>query len=435
MVDCEQLGDEIAGLSARLNVATHQLLTHIRSFDELGGWYRQGAQSCAHWLTWRVGLDPGAAREKVRVARALGALPRIDEAFAAGRLSYAKVRAVTRVANATNEGQVLEVALVATGAQLERICRGYRKATELESEAAADRRVRARVLGDGLVKMEIVVSADEADILLKAIEHVREKLSRPATSESAHATTSVGIATAPRPSAADALVHLAAVSLAGGGQDAGVAAPERYQVIVHVDRDLMSPEPSSEATYGTTSGTTLVATLEDGTHVSSETLRRIACDGGLVAAAVDDEGAVLNVGRRTRAIPTAIRRALWIRDQGCRFPGCANDRFLHGHHIQHWLHGGPTSLENLLLICSFHHALIHEGGFSLRLTAEGEVDVRTPAGARLPAQPPLAADPGPIDWRNDWWESSARIDAWTATPSWGGESVDYEAAVDAMITT
>jgi len=203
---------------------------------------------------------------------------------------------------------------------------------------------------------------------------------------------------------------------------------------VHVDRDLMSPEASSDATSETSSA--LAATLEDGTHVSAEALRRIVCDGGLVAAAVDDEGAVLNVGRRTRAIPTAIRRALWIRDQGCRFPGCANDRFLHGHHVQHWLHGGPTSLENLLLICSFHHRQIHEGGFSLRLTAEGEVDVRTPAGARLPAQPPLAVDPGPIDWRNDWWEGgTARLDAWTATPSWDGEPIDYEAAVDAMITT
>ena len=111
MLDCEQLGDEIAGLSARLNAATHQLLTRIRAFDELGGWHRQGAQRCAHWLTWRVGLDPGAAREKVRVARALGLLPRIDEAFAGGRLSYAKVGAVTRVASAGNEQQVLEVAL------------------------------------------------------------------------------------------------------------------------------------------------------------------------------------------------------------------------------------------------------------------------------------------------------------------------------------
>jgi len=91
MVNCAELGDEIAGLAVRLNVATHRLLSCIRQFDELDGWYAQGAQSCAHWLTWRLGLDPGAAREKVRVARALGELPRIGDAFAAGKLSYSKV--------------------------------------------------------------------------------------------------------------------------------------------------------------------------------------------------------------------------------------------------------------------------------------------------------------------------------------------------------
>lgn len=103
MLDTVDLGDEIALLSGRLNVATHRLLTCIRSFDELEGWHRQGAQSCAHWLVWRIGIDPGAAREKVRAARALGALPKIDEAFAAGKLSYSKVRAVTRTANPKNE--------------------------------------------------------------------------------------------------------------------------------------------------------------------------------------------------------------------------------------------------------------------------------------------------------------------------------------------
>ena len=433
MLDCDQLADEIAGLSARLNAATHQLLTHIRAFDELGGWYRQGAQSCAHWLSWRVGLDPGAAREKVRVARALGRLPKIDEAFAAGRLSYAKVRAVTRVASPANEPQVLEVALAATGAQLERICRGFRRATEIESEAAADRRVRARVLGEGLVKLEVVVSADEAELVLKAIEHAREQLAPKGSRDGRQAVgTSGDTGSAPRPSAADALVHMASTSLTGApvagrcaGAAHGGAAPERYQVVIHLDRDLTSPELA------------LAATLEDGTHVSAATLRRVACDSGVVAAAVDEGGAVLDIGRRTRVIPPAIRRALWIRDQGCRFPGCANDRFLHGHHIKHWLHGGRTSLDNLVLLCPFHHRQIHEGGFSLRLTAGAEVEVHAPGGKRLPAQPTLDADPGPVDWCSDWWDgvggASASIDAWTTTPSWGGEPVDYEAAVDALL--
>jgi uncharacterized protein DUF222 len=198
MVDVEFIGDEIATLAARLSVATHRLLTCIRQFDEAEGWHRQGAQSCAHWLTWRIGLDPVTAREKVRVARALGVLPKIDEAFRIGRLSYAQARAVTRVATAINEERVLDIALACTGAQLERICRRFRSATAaisgLDAEAAADRRLRARPMGAGLVKLELVVSADEAETFTQALEHARAELrarrcTQPAASSSSSSSS------------------------------------------------------------------------------------------------------------------------------------------------------------------------------------------------------------------------------------------------------
>lgn len=453
MVDCVGLGNEIAQLAARLNVATHRLLTCVRQFDEAGGWHRQGAQSCAHWLTWRIGLDPGAAREKVRVAKALGTLPKLDAAFAAGKLSYAKVRAVTRIATPANEERVVEVALAATGAQLERICRGYRKATAGELEAAEERRVRARVLGDGLVKLEIVVSADEAELVMKAVEAALARLTPAAaiaapdvSAETPKATTESQKAyaradvepRAPRPSAADALVHLASEYLSrdNDGDDPGASTatrssslgPTHAEVIIHVDRDLTSPTPS------------LTAALEDGTPVSAETLRRAACDGGLVVAALDDQGTVLDIGRRTRAIPPAIRRALWIRDTGCRFPGCPNTKYLHGHHVKHWLHGGRTSLDNLVMLCSFHHRMVHEGGFDIRIGADAQVIVRAPDGAALSATPDLAADPGALQWRNDWWdgppqrtEAAIDVDEWTTLPTWDGDAVDYDSAVEAML--
>ncbi len=297
---------------------------------------------------------------------------------------------------------MLEVAFAATGAQLERICRGFRRATEIEAEAGKDRYVRARPLGNGLVKLEVVVAADEADLVLKAIEHSRQGLS-PAHDSS------------PRPSAADAIVHMAALQLTGGKASAGAPpAPDRCQVVIHVDRDL------------TASDTTLRAELDDGTHVAAETLRRVCCDGGVVTAVVDETGQVLDIGRRTRAIPAAIRRALWIRDQGCRFPGCANERFLHGHHLQHWLHGGRTSLDNLVMLCSFHHRQIHEGGFSIRLAANGDVEVRAPGGALLSAASDVSADIGGVVWQSDRWDGDI------ATPSWDGEPVDYDAVVGAL---
>jgi hypothetical protein len=504
MIDTDELGDEIATLAARLSAATHRLLTCIRRFDEAEGWHRQYAQSCAHWLTWRIGLDPATAREKVRVARALGGLPRIDEALRAGRLSYAQVRAITRVATPENEENILMIARSCTGAQLERICRRFRTARAeslgwMDEEAATDRRLRVRALGGGLAKLELVASADEIDLVIKAAERARDDLRAAGTGAAsaskgnvteatanvsaealgamsaarnrarveveteaapeaeAEAVAAADVATqdavaeaaatarivappataiarpapaAPRPSAVDALVHLATAYLAGGSASrpaGGHQGSERYQVVLHLDRDLLSGEGG------------MAASLDDGTAVSAEALRRVACDAGLVPAVVDEAGAVLDIGRHTRAVPTAIRRALWLRDRGRRFPGCTNARFLHAHHVRHWLHGGRTSLDNLLLVCSLHHRLIHEGGVTLRFTDSGEeIELVTREGTRLPTAPAasgLRDAPDAIAvWLDGWLRPDAndRIDAWTATPTWDGENVDYAAAADAL---
>ncbi|MGA7741540.1 MAG: DUF222 domain-containing protein [Polyangia bacterium] len=175
MFSVEDLSREIANLAAHLDAATHRLLTCIREFDEAGGWHQQGATSCTHWLAWRIGLDSATAREKVRVARALGKLPAIDEALRVGTLSYAKARALTRVAAPETEAKLLELAVVATGAQLERLCRGYRRALAPDEVVAAEERsVRRRNLPGGMVKLEIVLAPDEADLVLRTLESLHE---------------------------------------------------------------------------------------------------------------------------------------------------------------------------------------------------------------------------------------------------------------------
>jgi Domain of unknown function (DUF222) len=121
----DRLADEIAELAAHVDAATHRLLTLIGRFDEAGGWADHGALTCAHWLSWRVGLDLGAAREHVRVARALPDVPLIADALRRGQISYSKVRALTRVATPENEAALLAMARSSTASQLERICRGY----------------------------------------------------------------------------------------------------------------------------------------------------------------------------------------------------------------------------------------------------------------------------------------------------------------------
>jgi len=363
MNDVEHLGQEIASLSAHIDAATHRLLECIRRFDEACGWHDQGAVSCAHWLAWRVGWDPATARERVRVARALGTLPAIDEALRSAKLSYAKVRALTRVATPDNEAKLLEMALIATGAQLERLCRGYRGVVDGErTPAPEERSVRQRLLPGGMVKLELVLEPDEADLILRAVERAREVHAQEAHAQEVHAQEAQplkpGASGAPGapaalgkeeaaeaagvsaetcwPSRADGAVKLAESFLAGNPVTG--TGGERFQVMVHLDQEVLGPD-------GAWAGT-----LEDGTRVSAETLRRVACDCGLVA--VGRDGEALNIGRRARSIPPAIRRALMLRDRGCAFPGCTHTGFLHGHHVEHWLHGGETSLANVVLLCS-----------------------------------------------------------------------------------
>ena len=176
----DRLGDEIAELSAHLDAATARLLDLIREFDARGGW-NSGFRSCSGWLSWRVGLDLGAAREKVRVARALGTLPRLAEALSRGELSYAKVRALTRVATPETEERLLEVGRAGTAAHIERIVRGWR-CVDRKAEARESRRQHAsRTLhvyqdDDGMALVRGRLEPEVGALLIKALQAARETL-------------------------------------------------------------------------------------------------------------------------------------------------------------------------------------------------------------------------------------------------------------------
>lgn len=176
----ERLGDEIAELSAHLDAATARLLTLIRDFDARGGW-NAGFRSCAHWLSWRVGLDLGAARERVRVARALGTLPLLAEALARGELSYAKVRALTRVATPETEARLLAVGRAGTACHVERIVRGWRQVDRQAEARATARQHEGRALHvyqdeDGTVVLRGRLTPDVGALLLRALDAARETL-------------------------------------------------------------------------------------------------------------------------------------------------------------------------------------------------------------------------------------------------------------------
>jgi hypothetical protein len=151
---------------------------------------------------------------------------------------------------------------------------------------------------------------------------------------------------------------------------------ERYQVVLYVD-------PETLRLHGERGR----SELEDGTRVSAETSQRISCDAGLVRISETEDGRILDVGRRTRTIPPSIRRALEARDRGCRFPGCGS-RFAEGHHIRHWAEGGETKLDNLVLLCRYHHRLVHEGGWRVGWSEARGPTFFNSQGEAKPEQPP-----------------------------------------------
>ena len=424
----DRLGDEIAELSAHLDAAAARLLDLIRRFDAAGGW-NTGFRSCAEWLSWRAGLDVGAAREKVRVARALSTLPQLAQALARGELSYAKVRALTRVATPDNEHRLLKVGSTGTAAHVERIVRGWRRIdrqAERREAAAhhAQRALRVYRTDDGAVVIRGRLAPEVGTLLLKALDAARETLYQRARASEAGRVSAETRPVTDLPSMeqrqADALGLLAETAL-HHCLDPGTPG-ERYQVVVHVDAPVLADADHPGQSV-----------LEDGVRVSAETSQRLACDASRVVMRHDVEGNVIEVGARTRTIPPALRRALHHRDQGCRFPGC-QVRVGQGHHIRHWAHGGPTTLSNLAMLCRRHHRAVHEGGYQVERGADGELRFRRPSGEvipDIPARVEIAEDPvSVIQGQNE--AQGLALHANTAKPRWDGEPLDLGYALEIL---
>jgi hypothetical protein len=441
IVELEHLGDQIAELAAHLDAATARLLDLIREFDARGGW-GNGFTSCAAWLTWRVGLDPGAARERVRVARALGTLPRLANALARGELSYSKVRALTRVATPETEERLLAVGRAGTAEHVERIVRGWRRVDRIAEAHETEMRHRRRALHvyqdeDGMVVIHGRLEPEAGAVLMKALEAGCEALyqrRRPAD-VSAETRTDVsaetqgcvssrtGLLVSDDPPTwgqqqADALTLIAETAL-HHGLEPGTPG-ERHQVVVHVDAPVLADADAPGQSV-----------LQTGTHVSAETAQRLACDATRVLMRHDADGRTTEVGARTRTIPPALWRALQHRDQGCRFPGCGRP-FGQGHHIRHWAHGGPTTLSNLTMLCRRHHRAVHEDGYEVERCADGTLQFRRPDGRPFPDVPPTPAVPAAPCEELRAQQQALGIDARTSMPGWLGERLDVGYAISVL---
>ena len=461
--DPAELRRAVTDMAARINLADWRFVKLIVAMDHTRGWREGGYCNLGNWLDHRCGLGPCAARERIRIGRALERLPHIDAAFRDGVISYSKVRAITRVATPDTDAMLLAIAEGSSAAQLESLVRTYERVGRSGSRRASSEQRRSLTwhYEDGMLVVTAAVPAERGALVVKALQAVvdgrkdeREARYRsvlPVTScgETAESaadervddtgraqvtsegsdrapegrtdevpteTTSAGtdvseetpasragedsgndVSTQTTSAAvtnmdasghvseetddlpewltfqlasreqrfADALVDMAEHCLASR------TAPwkrrrtgQRYEVMLTIDRNELARQQSAGgARYH----------VEPDWGIDEEDARHIACDADLTEFIQDARGNLLNYERRSRIVPARLLRALKLRDHNrCRFPGCAHQRYVEAHHVRHWIDGGETCLENLVLLCSAHHRLLHHGAFHIMIE-DGDV--------------------------------------------------------------
>ena len=359
-VSIDELDHAIVSCAARINAATYELLLLVRQFDERAGFLRWGLDNCAEWLAWRCDLSLITAKEKLRTAHALKALPAISEAFSVGELSYTKVRELTRVANRDNEQYLLDFALRTTATHVAQRCRELRMGDEASIDTAArafaNRSLRIRRDPQrGIMIVTVELPMETGELLEKALDKARddEVLEIPDLVDTSWSTRQ-----------ADAFVNMVTGFLTGTENDQQTN--DNYLVTIHVDQSALQGKDGRSA-------------------LAIETVKRLCCDGPAVVLIETEKGEPLSIGRKSRIIPRAIERAVRARDHnGCRFPGCHHHRFLQCHHVEHWSRNGETSLDNLMLLCTQHHTLVHEGGFRIETDFQDNWIFLRPDGIAVP---------------------------------------------------
>jgi hypothetical protein len=434
------LESELVGLAGHLAAAQCRFLLLLAEFDAREAWAGPGLRSCAHWLSWRVGMDLRTAREQVRVAQALLSLPQVTAAFGTGRISYAKARAITRIATPQTEGDLLEVALAGTASHLERVVRLARTAGAGAAAAVTARRSASWDWAeDGSLLLRARLPGEQGALLLAALEVFLE----PAQDSAERVRAQGGSAEQPNPEPgweaaqaeqvtaaserapgavvdrvaarrADALVALAEAARERGTADHSPSMSERFDVVVHVHTDTNTAE------------------IEGGPALPVSTAQRLACQARVSALITDRRGNPLYLGRRRRLVSSRMLRALRARDHGqCRFPGCTNRR-VDAHHIVPWLAGGRTDISNLILVCRFHHGLIHDHGYGIRW-AEGDLEFCRPDGSPIPAAAPPTT--GILEHLMETHAAQQlEITDDSLTPTWSGEALDPDPILLRLLT-
>ena len=452
-MDDDALAAAVSTLAAHIHAATYRLLVLIAELDRREVWAAQGALSCAHWLSWACGIDTHTAREKVRVARALTELPLLSEALAKGELGYSKVRALTRIASPKNEADLLNIGRHGTAQHVEKFVRLYRRAKRAEETEQANSQHENRGLtfwheDDGTVVLHGRFPPEMGARILGALDaamaaHEEEQ---PAAGWDDEGLAPGGVHVGRLARTHPPPVLRPEPVLGNPSMDNKEATPAHRPPTSHVGRTSQAPRARCAAPMrwrGWPSGCSKRAMPRRSrpTGTKSWSMSKPKCSrteargaaksstarpsrrrppAGSVATPASSpvvdgpKGEPLSVGRRTRSIPPAVRRALSNRDRGCRFPGCPATQRLHGHHVRHWAEGGETSLDNLVLLCPTHHRLVHEGGFDVERLDDGAFRFTNPYGVAIrPPQRRETSSPETIIIRNA--SLGLAIDCETAT--------------------
>ncbi len=462
-LDNEVIEECIIELCAHISSLNSKWLELVAEFDKRKLYEQWGCRSSAHWLSLKCGISLSTGYEHVRVAKSMVSHTDVHKSFSDGEISYSKLRAITRVVNQDNQEFLVQLAKIATGSQLAQIVGAFSGAlqsqdTQLEEVRYKKRYLTYRYDDDGSLVGFFRLPPETGALFVHALEGAKAEIQKqqradkraskgqdsrnydsPAE-ESANSTydhfpdTSDTCNTSPLdPSNADnpygasncdGLALMSELSLAKLQEltSKNIFVRPQTSVVIHMN------EANDQAT------------IQNGPLISGELARRLSCDAKLVRYQDQDPSNIynLNFGRKRRLVTQRQKRALVARDKGCRFPDCKQTRYVNAHHIIHWSHGGNSDLDNLVLLCSFHHHQVHEGGIKMEKDSQGYLHFYNRTGREVENHSHNIDRlyEKNIHFNNTYLGSEAfsNISNASISPSWSGESLDLVCTLDALFS-